>query len=69
VYVIGHEFEAKVKEIGAQWVPTLSAWDLVTPEFQKEIVKLEPSIRGFVYSQTHIFLNICPKEFGSYKTH
>jgi MGT family glycosyltransferase len=61
VYVIGHEFEAKVKQIGAQWVSTLSAFDLVTPEFQKEIVKLEPSLRGFLYSQTHIFLKHMPE--------
>jgi MGT family glycosyltransferase len=61
VYVIGHEFEAKIKQIGAEWVPTLSAFELVTPEFQKEIVKLEPSLRGVLYSQEHIFLKPMPE--------
>lgn len=61
VFVIGHEFEAKVKQIGAEWVPTLSAFELVTPEFQREIVKLEPSLRGVVYSQTNIFLKPMPE--------
>lgn len=61
MYVIGHEFEAKIKQIGAEWIPTLSAFELNTLEFQKEIVKLEPSLRGVLYSQEHIFLKPMPE--------
>ncbi|KAH8887244.1 putative glycosyltransferase [Thozetella sp. PMI_491] len=61
VFVVGPEFEAQVIRIGAEWVPTISAFELLTPEFHEEISRLEPNTAGFLYAHEHIFLKPIPQ--------